>query len=126
MGSGLAYKWLGKDDVARKIIQAEDWTATSDDFKLAEAVILENYRDADEIMLKMGKNGPVSTQSYREWPLFKRFIERPEFKVLFKTIFDEDFLIVEAPVSAPIEPLAIEGQLPKSHDEASVSVPSTD
>jgi hypothetical protein len=121
-----AYKWLGKDDVARKIIQAEDWTATSDDFKLAEAVILENYKDADEIMLKMGKNGPVTTQSYREWPLFKRYVERPEFKVLFKTIFEEDFLVVEAPISAPIEPLVLNEHLPKSPDEASTGAMLTE
>lgn len=99
-----AYKWLGKEDVAKKIVQSEDWTATSDDFKLGEAVILENYREADEIMLRMGRNGALSSQSYREWPLFKRYVERPEFKVLFKTIFEEDFLVVESPISAVIEP----------------------
>ena len=47
-----AYKWTGDFEIAKKIITNEDWSAASDDFKLAEAVILDDYDRAYTLMKK--------------------------------------------------------------------------
>jgi hypothetical protein len=91
----LAYKWSGNEKTAVKIINVEDWTATADQFKLAESVILEDYNEADAIVKRIGNNGSVSAQAYREWPLFLKYRERDEFKQIFKQVFNEEFDMVE-------------------------------
>jgi hypothetical protein len=96
----LAYKWSGEEKIASKIINAEDWTATSDNFKLAEVVILEDYKQADILFERIGaKSDLLSINAYREWPLFLKYRDRPEFKVLFKKVFGEDLDIVKHTVS---------------------------
>lgn len=68
-----AYKWMGNSEAAQKIISSEDWSATNDVFKLAEAVILDEFGKADDLVKKIGKNGDISKTSYRGWPLFREY-----------------------------------------------------
>jgi hypothetical protein len=103
----LSYKWNGDEKIANKIINAEDWSATSDDFKLAEAVILENYNEADKLVEKLGASSDIKAQSYRDWPLFLKYRERQEFKDLFKNIFNENFDEIEHPISEVVETSSI-------------------
>jgi hypothetical protein len=92
----LAYKWGGEDDKGRKIIEAEDWSATGGKFSLAEAVILENYPAALKIMRGIGKNQEeVPNVAYREWPLFKEFRKTIEFQQTFQEIVGEPLTKLE-------------------------------
>jgi hypothetical protein len=92
----LAYKWSGNNNKALEIIKSEDWTATSIRFRLAEAVILENYKNAYEIMKEIGSNSAeVSTEKYRGWPLFKQIKKESSFIKLFEKIFNEPFYKIE-------------------------------
>lgn len=38
-----AYKWDGQKEVASQIVKSEDWSASSNVFKLAEATLLDEY-----------------------------------------------------------------------------------
>src|SRR6185437_7398748 len=49
-----AYKWLGDNDAAQKIISEEDWTAASLRFRLAQAVLLDNFSAVYDTMRKIG------------------------------------------------------------------------
>lgn len=86
----LSYKWSGDEKKAREIIEAEDWSDTRDKFRLAEAVIKENYAEAIEIMHEIGTNqNEVSKHGYRSWSLFKEFRKEPAFLKAYEDIFGE-------------------------------------
>jgi hypothetical protein len=86
-----AYKWLGDDATARKIIGSEDWSASSDAFGLAAKVLLEEYDDAIAIMRRIGANGDPKKGDYRDWPLFSKFRKSAIFLDSFREVFGEEF-----------------------------------
>ncbi len=91
-----AYKWSGNDNKAREIVAREDWSATSGKFRLAEAVILENYEKAYDIMQEIGLNhNEIGKSEYRDWPLFKEIRKENRFVELFEQIFSEPYNKVE-------------------------------
>jgi hypothetical protein len=84
------YKWIGDEEKCKKILSDEDWTATALKFKLASAVLSEDFKEANEIVKQIGKDDPeVNKHAYREWPLFKNLRKLPEFTALFEQIFGE-------------------------------------
>lgn len=102
-----SYKWLGEEDTARKILQAEDWSDTNDKFKLTVAVLTEDYEGAIKLMQSIGASGSIGKTDYRDWPLFKEFIKREDFLTTFKEVFGIDFAEIQykedLTVSAPKE-----------------------
>jgi hypothetical protein len=86
------------------IIDKEDWSASSDDFKLAFAVLTDDYETAYEMMIKIGDNGDVDKSDYKQWPLFNKIREEEKFKETYKEIFKEDFSVIETPMK-PIQEL---------------------
>lgn len=86
-----AYKWSGNNEKAKAIINSIDWSASSDDFKLAKAVIQEEYEEANSLVKKIGTNGDISIYNYREWPLFKEYRKTQGFLKTFEEVFNEPF-----------------------------------
>jgi hypothetical protein len=93
------YKWLNMPDETRRILASRDWSATSDKFKLAKAVLLDDYSEADKIVKRIGKNGEMKKQFYRDWPLFQEYRKSASFSTLFKDIFGEPLNLVNIPNS---------------------------
>ncbi len=110
-----AYKWNGDERQCKEILDQIDWSAKSDNFQLANAVLTDRFSDAQAIMERIGKSGSISSNCYRDWPLFKRFRESEEFLTAYKAVFDEEFATSAEAVA--IEPLA---------DEASGIIESDD
>ncbi len=90
-----AYKWCGDRAKAVEIISAEDWSDTSDEFKLSVAVLTDNFKEAVVIMKRIGPNGMPSKTDYRDWPLFKEFRITPEFLSAFEEVFGEPYSNIE-------------------------------
>jgi len=89
-------KWSGDEKSSRNIVSYIDWSACSDKFKLASAVLTDNFDQATRIMKRIGKNNDeVSKEDYKEWPLFKEFIKSEEFLKTYEEVFQEPFLILE-------------------------------
>ena len=88
-----------KENEARSLISSKDWSASSDEFKLAYNVILGNDEIVFSLMKKIGKNGDVSKGDYKIWPLFTNYRKREDFKKTFKEIFGEEYTISEKPLS---------------------------
>jgi hypothetical protein len=86
-----AYKWNGDDERCRKIMRSVDWTAKGDQFRLADAVLAEDWNKAAKIMRRIGKDGPVNQTDYRDWPLFRNFRESDQFLATYAEVFGEDF-----------------------------------
>lgn len=87
-----------KKDEAKEILDKKDWSASSDDFKLAYAVLTDDFERAYELMLKIGDNGEVDKSDYKQWPLFNRIRKEEKFKESYKTIFKEEYAVMETPM----------------------------
>ena len=84
------YKWAGEGEKCKKILDAEDWTATSLKFKLACAVLRDNFKEANETVKLIGnRDGEVDKHAYKEWPVFKELRKSAEFVALFEQVFGE-------------------------------------
>lgn len=99
INSALSQYLQKNKDETKKILSKKDWSASSDDFKLANAVLTDNYESAYKIMKKIGKNGDVDKSNYKEWPLFTAIRNETKFKETYKSIFDEDYKVLETPMS---------------------------
>lgn len=96
INKALAHYLSDKKEEAVKILDKEDWSATSDKFKLAISVLKEDYTDAIELMKSIGSsNKHLNKDAYREWPLFRAFRKTEEFKEAYKEIFGEELVYVE-------------------------------
>ena len=84
-----AYKWLGDEEKARNILSAEDWTAKANKFKLAQMVLLDDFKAAAEFMRRIGTGEHMDMHSYREWPLFREARKSKEFADAFEEVFKE-------------------------------------
>jgi len=97
--NGSLSKYLqDKKEEARKILDKKDWSASSDDFKLAYAVLTDDYENTYEIMIKIGDNGEVDQSDYKQWPLFNQIRKEEKFKETFKLIFKDDYSVMETPI----------------------------
>jgi hypothetical protein len=91
----IALKAL-KDDHFKQLIDQEDWSACSDDFQLAVAVLHGRNEDAAKIMKAIGKKGKLSENEYKTWPLFRDFRRTDAFKNSYRQIFGHEFMIEES------------------------------
>ncbi|MGK2856489.1 MAG: hypothetical protein ACSLFQ_04705 [Thermoanaerobaculia bacterium] len=89
-----AYKWLGNLEKALEIMSGEDWTATSDMFKLADAVIRDDFELAAKFMERIGKS--TERTEYRDWPLFMEFRKTDVFLRTYEQVFGEAFTVFPA------------------------------
>jgi hypothetical protein len=83
----LAYKFSGDNDSCLKILDAEDWSACGDNYKLCVAVLKDEFDQAEAIMLRIGASGCVTEVDYAEWPCFKEFRPKDEFISTFTQVF---------------------------------------
>ena len=87
----IAHKLSGDQRECKRILSSRDWSACEKRFKLAVAVLQENWDEASSIMIAMGKS-EISEREYEEWPLFKEFRETKQFLEAFEKIFSKPFL----------------------------------
>lgn len=86
-----------KPEDAKTIINQKDWSASSDDFKLAHLVLNESYDECYSLMKKIGKDGEVDKENYRTWPLFLKLRKEEKFKETYQEIFGEEYKVVDIP-----------------------------
>lgn len=84
----IALKEIGKGGAAKNILDRKDWTASIYDFRLAYAVLTDNFEEAKELMKKIGKQGGLINElSYHDWPLFREFRESDEFFCGYEEVY---------------------------------------
>lgn len=87
-----AYKWDGKDEICKKFLNSQDWSAMSDKFKLSKCVLLDDYENSYKLMRKIGINeDEIPKTAYKEWPLFNNIRNEENFKIVFKEIYNEEY-----------------------------------
>ena len=91
-----AYKWLGNDQKCAEIMGREDWSASDDSFRLADAVLREDVDESTRIMKRLGaEHDTVSKQSYRDWPLFRKIRPNEKFRATYEGVFGEPLERIE-------------------------------
>lgn len=89
----IALKFSGDEMNAQKELSKVDWSASINDFRLAEAVLKDKFDDAASLMVKIGKAGEMITEeAYHMWPLFHLFRERAEFMEAYEKIYGHPFV----------------------------------
>ncbi|MDZ8104714.1 MAG: hypothetical protein RM338_03700 [Nostoc sp. DedQUE12a] len=88
-------KWEGKNKQAIHLLKNTDWNILSDEFKLANAVLTDDFDEAYKIMLRIGDHQKISIISYREWPIFREFRNSQQFLKGYEEVFKEPFLLNE-------------------------------
>jgi hypothetical protein len=100
-----AYKFSEESRDFQKVLDGQDWSSTSDDFKLCVAVLNDQFSEAAVIMARIGSGGLINEAQYLDWPIFRIFRGTVEFKNVFRQVFSRD------PDSAPVG----DGQLIVAH-----------
>jgi hypothetical protein len=116
-----AHKWSGDPDRCRRIMKSVDWSAKGDQFRLADAVLAENWDAAAKAMRRIGKSGSVDQTDYRDWPLFRDWRKQDAFLKAYAEIFGEEFSrgTEIKQLAAPQGPAAPgEDAAEESHDDA--------
>ena len=86
-----AYKWAKDEDSCRAILLRYDWSATGDNFKLAVAVLREQYDNAYSLMKRLRHDKTFFKSFYSEWPLFKEFRRQEKFSCVYEECYGELF-----------------------------------
>lgn len=96
INKALAHYLSDKKEECKNVLKKHDWSATNDKFKLAIAVLNEDYETAIDLMKSVGtSNKHINQDAYREWPLFRQFRKTDEFKAAYKEIFNEELVYIE-------------------------------
>ena len=104
VNKSLSQHLQGKNELAKEVINSKDWSASSDDFKLAHLIINEKHDEICALMKKIGKNGDVDRLEYKSWPLFYNLRNEDKFKETYKEIFGEEYTVIEIP-KKPVQEL---------------------
>jgi hypothetical protein len=100
---------------AQKILDAEDWSATSAEFKVCIAAVYGRLEKVIELMERYGDQ--VKPQHYRNWPIFRGLNDKPEFIAAFERVFQEPFIVPQPPNVA-----LLEGELGEAEIEPTITV----
>lgn len=99
----IAHYYLDEKSEVIQLIDSQDWSACGDKFKLAVAVLRDDYRDAEKLMQQIGKKGEVNKEDYSTWPLFKTFRESKEFLRTYRKLFGKDFFLPKEGIQERLE-----------------------
>ncbi|OCK41825.1 hypothetical protein BA195_13620 [Tenacibaculum soleae] len=103
INKALSKYLAGKKEEAKKILSKTDWSAKSNNFKLAVAVLEDDYEDIYPLMEIVGNSNEIPRHAFQTWPLFKFLRKKKEFKDKYKEIYDEDFVLIERPSRTTIK-----------------------
>ena len=113
----IALKFSGDPEKCNKVLGAEDWSATADEFRLAIAVLTENFDEAANIMKSIGNDKRPGKLEYREWPVFRDFRKTSLFNTTYKEVFDEDFTLKIQDTDSSESPQVTAEQVNVNNDE---------
>jgi hypothetical protein len=89
----IALRSTKKKSAAQNILNKKDWSAPTYDFKLAYAVLTDEYATAKELMIKIGESGELIDElAYHDWLLFITFRESDEFFCGYETVYGYKYL----------------------------------
>ena len=89
-----AHRLAGRPERCVELLDAIDTTALGIEFKLAEAILRNEFDVAGDLMRQIGvSNESVNQFSYSDWPIFEGFRDSKQFLKAYKDIFKEPFTV---------------------------------
>ncbi|WP_139802501.1 hypothetical protein [Aurantimonas sp. 22II-16-19i] len=85
------YRLMGDSKKSEKTLNAEEWSITSDDFKLCVAAVRGDVSEAVRVMKRIGSEGDIEASTYEGWPVFRGLQTEKEFCQAFEEIFGREF-----------------------------------
>lgn len=86
-----AHKWMGNNSACIEILDKHDWNASSDELRLGEAILRENYESAYTIMRKLAHDPEFKRECYFDWPIFKEIRKEGGFVSTFQEAYGQPF-----------------------------------
>jgi hypothetical protein len=84
-----AVKLSGDKERGEKILDSEDWSAVTDNFKICVAAVKDDMDTVLELMHPVVTMGLMGTGDFREWPVFDSMRSDPKFISSFEEQFGE-------------------------------------
>jgi hypothetical protein len=111
INKAIAMKFTGEGALAVKILDSIDWSASQTRFRLAVAILKDEYGNLNNLMIGVPPEGvgSISKADYREWPLFREARSVAEFRNAFEQKFGEPLITKSE---------AIESGIRQAEDEA--------
>jgi hypothetical protein len=88
-----AHKWANRENRCQELLDSQDWSATEKMFKLAAAILKDDWAESEKIMREIGDSEDFPDINYRDWPLFEKFRKREEFLNAYEQIYRKPFEI---------------------------------
>jgi hypothetical protein len=99
------HKWLNDEARMKKVLDAEDWSASDLACKLALAVLKDDPVRVEGAVRDLAKINGIEPNHYRSWPIFRKLRNDKKFQDLFLEVYGEplaDELAAIASVSKPV------------------------
>lgn len=81
------YKWLGDQDGCDNVLGSEDWEEHEEPFRLAVAVLNDEWESARVLMEKCAKENLVDRAEFEDWPVFRQFRKTEHFRSAFERAY---------------------------------------
>ncbi|MGO8715783.1 MAG: hypothetical protein ACLQSX_07930 [Smithella sp.] len=92
MNYAMSLKFDRQEKKSEEILNSVDCSASSYDFKMADAILRNDFDKAIKLMKAMGKEGElIDETSYYTWPLFHEFRQSDQFLKTFGKIYNHPF-----------------------------------
>ena len=88
----IATKFVETPDAALRILNNEDWTASSDKFQICVAAVKDDVVAVIKYLPNVAASGEIPKEGFRHWPAFLTVKEHPEFIKAFESAFGEAFV----------------------------------
>jgi hypothetical protein len=89
------YKWQDNSNKCKEVLGRVDWSATEDRFKIAEAVLKDDYERALVLMRRLRHDESFLKKYYKDWPLFQGLRRHEGFGDVYRECYGEEFKIEE-------------------------------
>jgi hypothetical protein len=87
-----------RNDEFEVILNGEDWSAATEDFRICIAAIREDISGLCHLMKLHSNSKIILKDSYIDWPVFRSVQESDEFKECYKLVFGEDHKLIMRPI----------------------------
>jgi hypothetical protein len=84
-----------REEEALAVLDREDWTASEDKFKICVAAIRKNFEEIVRLIRRIGADGAVSANEYRQWPVFSGIRSDGRVRKALLEVFGEDIIVDE-------------------------------
>lgn len=113
----ISLERTGNKAEANRILNSEDWSASTNDFIICKHAVLGEEEDAIELMETVVKQDIVRISDFRHWPAFDNLRKNRKFKEKFEEIFGEPLEIFNQKIERPALPLKGDASVEVHNDQ---------